>query len=434
MKESWYKIDNAGKIFPTTFSKSSPNSFRFSVTLKDEIDESLLLPALNSALERFPIFKVRLKRGFFWYYFEPNNKEPLITKEPANIYSEIHPFKNNGFLFNLHYFERRISLDVFHAITDGNGAIEFFKCIVYNYLELIGLNIVNHGEVMTKDYEISYDEKEDSFLKNYDNRIKKTSKEPTSYRISGTRYDDYYTALIQASMNVEDLKAVSKKYGVTVTQYISSAYIYAVYLNEYYKMNSSIPVTLNVPVNVRKYIHTNSLRNFALFIRVFNYFNENTTFLDVVECVKKTFSTELTVEKINARIVQNVSLEKNFFIRIMPLFLKKEAMKIGYKILGSRIDSLVYSNIGVVKMPDATKDYIEHFDFVICATPNTPITISSLTFNNEFILSITSVIKERKIVESLIHQLVSDGIDVTINCNDLEVGEWKDVLNVKWMF
>lgn len=423
MKERWYKIDNAGKIFPTTFSKSSPNSFRFSVTLKDEVDESLLLPALNSALERFPIFKVRLKRGFFWYYFEPNNKKPLITKEPANIYSEIHPFKNNGYLFNLHYFERRISLDVFHAITDGNGALEFFKCIVYNYLELIGVKIVNRGEVMTNDYEISYDEKEDSFLKNYDNRVKKTDKEPSGYRILGTRYDDNYTALIQASMNIDELKTVSKKYGVTVTQYISSAYIYAVYLNEYHKINSSIPVTLNVPVNVRKYMQTNSLRNFALFIRVFNYFNENTSFLDIVECVKETFSTELTIEKIRARIVQNVSLEKNFLIRIMPLFLKKIAMKIGYKILGSRIDSLVYSNIGVVKMPEATNDYIEHFDFVICATPNTPITISSLTFNDEFILSITSVIKERKIVESLIHQFVKDGINVTINCNDLEVGE-----------
>lgn len=434
MKERWYKIDNAGKIFPTTFSKSSPNSFRFSVTLKDEVDESLLLPALNSALERFPIFKVRLKRGFFWYYFEPNNKKPLITKEPANIYSEIHPFKNNGYLFNLHYFERRISLDVFHAITDGNGALEFFKCIVYNYLELIGVKIVNRGEVMTNDYEISYDEKEDSFLKNYDNRVKKTDKEPSGYRILGTRYDDNYTALIQASMNIDELKTVSKKYGVTVTQYISSAYIYAVYLNEYHKINSSIPVTLNVPVNVRKYMQTNSLRNFALFIRVFNYFNENTSFLDIVECVKETFSTELTIEKIRARIVQNVSLEKNFLIRIMPLFLKKIAMKIGYKILGSRIDSLVYSNIGVVKMPEATNDYIEHFDFVICATPNTPITISSLTFNDEFILSITSVIKERKIVESLIHQFVKDGINVTINCNDLEVGEWRDVQNVKLMF
>ncbi len=423
MKERWYKIDNAGKIFPTTFSKSSPNSFRFSVTLKDEVDESLLKPALIMALERFPTFKVRLKRGVFWYYFETNNKEPLITKEPANIYSEIHPFKNNGYLFNLHYFERRISLDVFHAITDGNGAIEFFKCIVYNYLKLIGVNIVNHGEVMTNDYETSFDEKEDSFLKNYNSKIKKTPQEPSGYRISGTRYDDNYTALIQASMNVDELKKVCKKYGVTVTQYISSVYIYAVYLNEYHKMKSKIPVTLNVPINVRKYMETNSLRNFALFIRVFNYFNDNTTFLDILECVKKTFVDELTVEKISARIVQNVSLEKNLFIRIMPLFLKKQAMRIGYKILGSRIDTLVYSNIGIVKMPDAANEYIEHFDFVICATPNTPITISSLTYNDEFILSITSVIKERKIIETLIRQLVKDGIKVTINCNDLEVDE-----------
>lgn len=423
MKERWYKIDNAGKIFPTTFSKSSPNSFRFSVTLKDEVDESLLKPALNAALERFPTFKVRLKRGLFWYYFEKNNKEPIITSEPANIYSEVHPFKNNGYLFNLHYYERRISLDVFHAVSDGNGAIEFFKCIVYNYLELIGVTLTNRGEVMTKDYETSYDEKEDSFLKNYDNKIKKTTKEPSGYRIGGTVYDYGYTGLVQAFMNVNDLKAVSKKYGVTITQYIASAYIYAVYLAEYKKMDKKLPVTINVPVNVRKYMHTNSLRNFALFIRVFNYFDDDTSFLDIINHVKDSFKEELTVEKISARIVQNVSLEKNFFIRAMPLLIKKQAMRIGYKILGSRIDSLVYSNIGTVRMPAEASRYIEHFDFVICATPNTPITISSLTYNDEFILSMTSVIKERVILEYLIKQLVSDGLDVRIECNDLEVDE-----------
>ncbi len=423
MKERWYKVDNAGKIFPTIFSASSPNSFRFSVTLKDEVDESLLLPALESALERFPTFRVRLRRGLFWYYFERNNKKPIITKEPANIYSEVHPFKNNGYLFNLHYFERRISLDVFHAVSDGNGAIEFFKCIVYNYLELIGVSLSNRGEVMTKDYETSYDEKEDSFLKNYNNKIKKTSKEPKGYKIKGTIYDDNYTALIQAIMDVNQLKAVAKGYGATITEYIASAYIYAVYLNEYHKTSSKLPVTVNIPVNVRKYINTNSLRNFALFIRIFNYFNEHTTFLDVLNYVKKTFKEELTVEKMNARIVQNVSLEKNFLIRIMPLIIKKEAMRIGYKILGSRIDTLVYSNIGIVKMPVEASNYIEHFDFVICANPANPITISSLTYNDEFILSVTSIIKERKIVELLIAQLVKDGIDVTIDCNDLEVDE-----------
>lgn len=423
MRERWYKVDNAGKIFPTTFSKSSPNSFRFSVVLKDEIDESLLLPALQASLNRFPTFKVRLKRGLFWYYFERNNKKPVITKEPANIYSEIHPFKNNGYLFNLHYYERRISLDVFHAVSDGNGALEFFKCIIYSYLELVGVNLTNHGEVITKSYETSYDEKEDSFVKNYDSKIKKTPREPRGYKIKGTIYDDNYTALIQAFMNVNQLKSAAKQYNATITEYISSVYIYAVYLNEYHQMNKELPVTINVPVNVRKYLNTNSLRNFALFIRVFNYFNDNMTFNDVIDHVKKTFKEELTLDKIRARIVQNVSLEKNFFIRIMPLIIKKQAMRIGYKILGSRIDSLVYSNIGIVKMPPEASDYIEHFDFVICATPNTPITISSITYKDEFVLSITSIIKERKIIEYMINQLVKDGIHITIECNDLEVDE-----------
>ena len=43
MGTKWYKIDNAGKIFPTVWSLAERNSFRLSAVLKDEIDESHII-------------------------------------------------------------------------------------------------------------------------------------------------------------------------------------------------------------------------------------------------------------------------------------------------------------------------------------------------------------------------------------------------------
>ena len=36
----WYRLDNAAKIFPPSKSKKDPKIFRFSVCLKENIDEN----------------------------------------------------------------------------------------------------------------------------------------------------------------------------------------------------------------------------------------------------------------------------------------------------------------------------------------------------------------------------------------------------------
>ena len=66
----WHRLDNTGKIFPMIANENLSNVFRISVTLKEEIDPGLLGQALEEVLPWFGGFKVKLKRGFFWYYFE----------------------------------------------------------------------------------------------------------------------------------------------------------------------------------------------------------------------------------------------------------------------------------------------------------------------------------------------------------------------------
>ena len=71
-KDRWYKLDNAAQIFPVVSNKNETNTFRLSAVLKEDVDPDLLKEVLNKTLERFPTFKVKLKKGFFWYYLEEN--------------------------------------------------------------------------------------------------------------------------------------------------------------------------------------------------------------------------------------------------------------------------------------------------------------------------------------------------------------------------
>ena len=110
----WRKLDNSAKIFPMVSNKKFTSVFRVSVILKENIDEEVLKQALDIAIEKQTSFKIRLKKGFFWYYLEENPKKPEVKKESDYPCRYIDKDTNNGYLFDVTYFNNKINLDVFH--------------------------------------------------------------------------------------------------------------------------------------------------------------------------------------------------------------------------------------------------------------------------------------------------------------------------------
>ena len=64
----WRRLDNSAKIFPLSTGKKYSTVFRLSVLLKENIKPDILQEALNETLEKYPPFKVKIKKGFFWHY------------------------------------------------------------------------------------------------------------------------------------------------------------------------------------------------------------------------------------------------------------------------------------------------------------------------------------------------------------------------------
>ena len=106
------------------------------------------------------------------------------------------------------------------------------------------------------------------------------------------------------------------------------------------------PVALMIPVNLRNYFPSQSMTNFFGWIEVGYIFSDETTFEDVLLSVKKQFEEELVKEKIAMHMSGYVCIEKNPFVRAVPLEIKKYFLMIGAN-LGSRSITAVYSNIGI---------------------------------------------------------------------------------------
>lgn len=120
------------------------------------------------------------------------------------------------------------------------------------------------------------------------------------------------------------------------------------------------PVALMIPVNLRNYFPSQSMTNFFGWIEVGYIFSDETTFEDVLLSVKKQFEEELVKEKIAMHMSGYVRIEKNPFVRAVPLEIKKYFLMIGAN-LGSRSITAVYSNIGIIRLPEEYKEYIQHF-------------------------------------------------------------------------
>ncbi len=417
----FYDLDNAAKIFPAVANESRSYMFRLSIVFKETIDTGILQQALNKTTIRFKHLNVRIRKGLFWYYFEENLKTPILREENGFINQYLYPKENNDFLFRTLYYQKRLSVEFFHALTDGKGALEFINSLAYEYLTLKGAKIDPEGIVITADAAGSYAEVEDEFKKLYHKQKIFKSKEPKAHRLKGSFYADHYNALMHAYISVEDIRLVAKSFGATITEFLTGVIILAT------KRSGGAAKYKNlfrvfIPVNLRQFYPAVTLRNFASFVRINYDLNQDSKELSfIIDLVKQEMKKELDLDVMVNRIISNVKYEQNPFLRPTPLFLKIAAMRSVYGMIGEALNSYDISNLGKVDLPKQMIPYISHYQFTISTSNDTPKAASVVSFGDTLCLSFISKIIERDFEKTFFGILKENGIISRIEANNWEV-------------
>ena len=162
----WYKLDLSANVYPTLQRRNFSNVFRLSVVLKENVDAGLLQKAVDMTLPRFPAFKVALRKGVFWRYLEPNNRPgPFVMPDIVNPCMPLLFKSNNRYLIRIYYYQNKISLEMFHSLSDGNGALFLLKTITAVYLRLQGHDIPDGSGVLNIKEKPDPEELEDAYLR-----------------------------------------------------------------------------------------------------------------------------------------------------------------------------------------------------------------------------------------------------------------------------
>lgn len=401
----WRKLDNAALAFPLVTGKNDTRVFRFYCQLKETVDGEVLQQALDQTMKKYPLFQAVLRKGLFWFYLERRDIHATVKQEKRPPCSSLYIPDKKSLLFQVSYHNNRINFEVFHGLTDGTGAMNFLEELVQNYLILAHpeteLPRVEHEEEITPG-----DQEEDSFSQYYSSEIPRNKeKKPAAVKLKGEKLVHSDMDITEVILNVQETLAKARSYGVSITILLTAMLLCSIQ-EEIPRNRQKRPVTLMIPVNLRNYFPSQSMGNFFGWIEVGYVFEENTSFEEVLFSVKQQFQEQLQKDKIAMNMNGYVRIEKNPFVRAVPLEIKKFFLMAGAN-LGSRSITAVYSNIGIIRLPEEYKEYIERFG-IFASTDS--LQLCSCSYGEQLVLGFTSKIPDDSIQRNFMKMLKKEEI------------------------
>ena len=361
------RIDNAANIYPAALTKKSASLFRMSVTLTEPVDVSLLQEALETVSERIPTFRCRLQSGSFWWHLKRQKKAPQVR--PLAPLNRPHFRDNGGFLYRVSPDGCRIVLDVFHALTDGTGAETFLLTLTGEYLRLrYGIDIVYGGKVLDPRDRPAADELGDAFKKVFSGRRGELEKSDDAYHIKGKKLPFAGLRDCCVTVSAGQVQRLCAMYGCTVTELVTAAMVCS--LQDMHREDPD-PARLSVlrvsvPVNLRPFYGSRTLRNFASYVNLgVDVKDGYLPFGELVHRIRVQKREMLRRENLEPKIAANVSLEENVAVRCIPLFIKKPVIDAVNRHHGDRYFSQTLSSLGRVELPESMRPYVVDFDFIL---------------------------------------------------------------------
>ena len=420
-KLRWLPLDNAAKIYPAARRQHWSNVFRLSATLSDEINREVMQAALDITVRRFPSIAVRLRRGAFWYYLQELSCAPELRDEYSYPLVRMSKEETRRCAFRVIVHGKRVAVEFFHSLTDGNGGLVFLKSLVAEYLQQrYGVLIPAEHGVLARLEPPKDEELEDCFPKAAA-PISADRREPTAWHLRGTPEKGERTHITVFSLASSDVVRQAHAHGVSVTTFICAATMMAIariQATQVPVQKKRKPIRILLPVNLRTLFPSVTLRNFALYTTpdIVPALGEY-SFQEICDAVKHRMGLDINPKMMGMKIATNVESEELPIVRVMPLFIKNLVMKAVFDTVGERKSCLSLSNLGVVRVPDAMLPYVERMDFILGVQATAPYNCGVITFRDRMNISFIRNIREPLLERAFFEVLQELGLCAEVESN-----------------
>lgn len=332
--------------------------------------------------------------------------------------------RKNEPLYRVLVKKNRISVEFIHILTDGGGAMEYLKSLIYTYLTFTGRHINSPGDIILPGTPVSDEEFEDGYNK-YFQKLPPPVKIVKAWHLPFRLNIKPRLRVLRAEVKVDEILELTRRHKVSVTEYFVAVYFFSIQKifnswNEKSKKVKRKVLRIEVPINMRKMYKSRTMRNFSLFVlpeidvRLGTY-----TFEEILTSVHHQLQLSTDIKQISRFLSSNVSPEKLLIVRILPLFIKKMVIASIYRKLASKRWTGMVTNLGLMTFPEEMEELVDSIG-LIPPPPNTNVKVccALVSYKGKMRICFSNITQSRDLERYIFMHLSDAGIHVRILNNN----------------
>ena len=413
----WFRLDDAAKIYPLSMKHGQMSVFRLAAVMKEPVKPELLQIALHFTIQRFPGFATTVRKGFFWHYLDQTKRRYCIQPETDIPVRPLKIAASGSQSFRVLYYENRISVEFFHILTDATGGMCFLKTLLAEYMRLLGVGCPCGDGILDVTKPPLAGENENAFPA-ADRRGKGSGlTDRASLQLSGKLAPVRPCRILHFEMDAEKLREAAKSRNATVTAYLLGL-LFLAGRRATEAMGGSF--NIQVPVNMRKFYPSPTLRNFSMYCGIRLNLEQVTTLDDILPEIQRQLTEKTSREAMTEMIHSSTRLVNS--VRFVPLFIKAPIARVIYGFLGDKIFSNTLSNLGVVHLPPEMESRVDHLEFLLGTLVSNRAGCALVTCGGKAVLTIAKQTADPSLEEALCRLLDEDSVQYAVKGSVLYEG------------
>jgi len=383
-----YAVDNSSILYLTLVRRDHTNVYRFTMTLTEEIEPDILQRALDRIHHRFPTIFAGFVPEFFRYVQITAKETPKVQPDPGPLLTMTKQ-ELRTCACRIYYKGNTVTLEAFHAVTDGYGAITAFTTLVAQYLQFrYDIPIPVSAPIVAPDSAPSPDELEDSYLRHGTGKaIHLPSR--YSYQLPGGNASREHITLTTIQVPSPVCLIAARNHGTSVTGLISTLLAKSIMEIQTKENNrSNKPVRIMVPLDLRRMFPSKTLRNFILYVLpTMEVQDHRRPLSDLIHNFSRQIQEQIDPDRLRSIMAYNVKTQNAWYFKCLPIRMKCAVMRLAYRYFGESNSSITLTNLGNVTLPPEMSAHVTGFDVYLTPRVRSPYNATIISYNGTLSIS-----------------------------------------------
>ena len=404
MKQTTYAIDNSAILYLALMRRRHTNTYRFTMTMREEVDPDILQQAMERIYRRFPTIIAGFRRELLRYRVVPVDAAPLVLPDPGVLIPMTRE-EIRHCAYRIFYRGKDISYEGFHAASDGYGAIASFSTLVAEYLRLRhGSQIPVSNTLCHVDEEPHDHELEDSYLTHQEGKPLHLPSR-YAYQLPGV-YNEPRVYPCARIYHTDAILAAARKHGVSMTSLLSGILASAIMDIQTRHTSRLKPVRIMVPVDLRRMFGSRTLRNFILYaLPTMEPGDEKLPIRELLHRFQSQLKEQLDPKRMAAIMAYNVRAQANFFFRAIPVGIQCALMRLAYRFFGESNSSITLTNLGNVQLPPEMASQVETMQCILTPRAGSPYNCAVIALNGKLTITFSRFCRQPELEATFFRKL-----------------------------